>query len=82
MTIKQAAEALGLQVRTIREWIKTGRLPATKGNDGRWYIDESVIKSEEVQARADKGREHSRRLKKCFQLGMLAGGGEDSEESV
>jgi excisionase family DNA binding protein len=69
MTIKETAEILGLKVRTIREWIRTGRLQAGKIG-GRWYIGYDVIMSREVQERANKGREHSRRIKECAAMGM------------
>lgn len=82
MTIRQVAIALGLKVRTIREWIKTGRLEATKLSDGHWYIDEALIETKEVKERADKGREHSRRIKEGKAMGMLEGGSKDTHKSV
>ena len=69
MTIREVAEILGLKVRTIREWIKTGKIEAGKiGN--RWFIPYEAIYSEEVQERANKGREHSRRIKAGCAMGM------------
>jgi excisionase family DNA binding protein len=69
MTIKEAAEILGLKVRTIREWITTGRIYAVKVGC-RWMIPEEEIYSKEVQERANKGREHSRRIKESRTMGL------------
>ena len=69
MTIKEAAEALGLKVRTIREWIKIGRIQAKKVGC-KWIIPEDAILSKEVQERANKGRQHSRRIKEGCTVGM------------
>ena len=81
MTVIQASKVLGLKVRTIREWISTGRLPASKiGN--KLIIPDDVIFSKEVQDRANKGREHSRRIKECAELGVLARRSKNTEESV
>ena len=61
MTIKETAEILGLKVRTIREWIKKGKIKAGKiGN--KWFIPYDVI--------YNKGREHSRRIKESCTVGM------------
>ena len=81
MTIRQTADALGLKVRTIREWIKTGRLKAEKRGKA-WYIDENIVRGQEVQERANKGREHSKRIKEGIKLGMLARTGENPEKSA
>lgn len=81
MTIRQTAEALGLKVRTIREWVKTDRIKAEKvGN--YWVIPESEIEREEIKERANKGREHSRRIKESIELGMRECDRQDSEESI
>ena len=61
MTVRQAAFILGLKVRTIREWIRKGKLRAEKGTDGVWRIPEEEIYREEVQERADKARKHTGR---------------------
>lgn len=43
--LKQSAELLGVTVRTLREWIKSGRLEAKKHKSGRnWIIAETEIK--------------------------------------
>ena len=43
--IKQASELLGIKVRTVREWIKLGKLKAEKYEvSNRWFIYESEIK--------------------------------------
>lgn len=81
MTVRQTANALGLKVRTIREWIKTGRLPAYKVGK-YWMVSEQTVMSKEVQDRANKGREHSRRIKECKSMGVLAGRSEDPKEPI
>lgn len=69
MTIRETAEILGLKIRTIREWIKKGKIKAGKiGN--KWFIPYDAIMSEEVQEIANKGREHSRRIKEGCAVGM------------
>jgi excisionase family DNA binding protein len=42
MNIIQASKALGITVRTVREWISTGILPATKVGKS-WQISENII---------------------------------------
>lgn len=43
-TIIQAAEVLGISVRTVREWVKTKKVIAKKYEGGRiWLIPESEI---------------------------------------
>ena len=43
-SIRQASELLGVKVRTVREWIKTGKLKAYKYDiSNRWYIHESEV---------------------------------------
>lgn len=69
MTIREAAEALGLKVRTIREWIRKGKIEAGKIGS-KWFIPYEAIMSEEVQERANKSREHSRRIKEGGTMGM------------
>lgn len=44
MTTAQAAARLGVAVRTIQAWIKSGRLPARKmGRD--WFIAEADLET-------------------------------------
>lgn len=44
-SLRQAAEILGIKVRTIRAWISSGRLKASKYEfSNRWYITESEIR--------------------------------------
>jgi excisionase family DNA binding protein len=69
MTIREVADALGLKVRTIREWIRKGKIRAGKIG-GHWYIPIEEIMDKEVQERAYKGREHSRRIKESRAMGM------------
>lgn len=42
--IKDVAEILNLKVRTVREWIKTGKMKARKLNGcPMWFIDEEEV---------------------------------------
>jgi len=43
-SLKQVAEILGLKIRTVREWVKTGKLKASKYDvSNRWFVTESEI---------------------------------------
>ena len=42
-TIRQASNILKIKVRTIRVWISTGKLHATKNESGRWVITDEDI---------------------------------------
>ena len=43
-SIKQASEVLGIKVRTVREWIRDGKIKAKKYDvSNRWFIPESEI---------------------------------------
>lgn len=43
--IKETAEMLGIKVRTVREWIRNGKIKAFKYPNSRiWRIKESEIK--------------------------------------
>lgn len=43
-SIKQAAKILGIQIRTVREWIKNGMIKAKKYEGcPMWFIAESEI---------------------------------------
>ena len=43
--IRQASNLLGIKVRTVREWIRNGKLKAIKyGESNRWFISEEEIK--------------------------------------
>ena len=43
--IRQASNLLGIKVRTVREWIRNGKLKAVKyGVSNRWFIAESEIR--------------------------------------
>ena len=43
-TIKETANILGIKVRTCREWIKTGKINATKySGSNMWRISENEI---------------------------------------
>ena len=70
LTIRQVAKLLGIKVRTIREWIKKGKIKAVK-NGNEWYIPKEEIYRKEVRENAIKGREHSKRIKAGIELGML-----------
>ena len=42
--IRQASNLLGIKVRTVREWIRTGKIKAGKYEvSNRWFIAESEI---------------------------------------
>lgn len=41
----QSAELLGIKVRTVREWVRTGKLKAMKYSGSRmWFVPESEIR--------------------------------------
>ena len=43
-SIKQVSELLGIKVRTVREWIKTGKLKAKKYPcSNRWFIPKEEV---------------------------------------
>lgn len=43
--VNRAADALGIKVRTLRQWIHTGKIKAGKYPvSNRWYIAESEIR--------------------------------------
>lgn len=43
-SIRQASNLLGIKVRTVREWIRNGKLKAVKyGVSNRWFISEEEI---------------------------------------
>ena len=44
-SVRQTSNLLGIKVRTVREWIRNGKLKAVKYETGNhWYIPESEIK--------------------------------------
>ena len=44
-TLRQASDILGIKVRTVREWIRTGRINAVKiGGSNRWFISHEELK--------------------------------------
>lgn len=44
-TVRMTSRALGLQERTIREWIRNGKINAVKYEGSRvWHIPENEIK--------------------------------------
>ena len=81
MTLRQVSKVLGIKVRTIRSWVKKGKIKAVKVRN-HWEIPEDEIYNEEVLKRADKGREHSKRIKEGIELGMLQRAGQNPEEPV
>lgn len=43
--LNEVAELLGLKVRTVRQWVKDGKVKATKIADSRrWIVTESEIR--------------------------------------
>lgn len=69
MTIRETADALGLKVRTIRKWVRIGKIRAEKHGQ-YWFIFDEEINREEIQQYANEGREHSRRIKEAVAMGM------------
>lgn len=58
ISLQQAAEILGKSARTVRKWIRDGKLPATKSG-GTWSIDRdqlplSVARRRELEARVEQ----------------------------
>lgn len=56
MTIREASKALGIKVRTVREWIRTGRLRAEK--HGKQWVILADIDSDEIQARIARAQSY------------------------
>ena len=58
-TIRQASKMLGMSVRTVREWVWTGKLKASKyPGSNMWRIPESEIEKMMIGTEtddADKG---------------------------
>lgn len=43
--LNEVAELLGLKIRTVRQWVKDGKVKATKIADSRrWIVTESEIR--------------------------------------
>lgn len=58
MTLREVAEACGVKVRTVREWLRIGKIKGIKSLSGyRWYIAESEVQRivGERQKNEDKG---------------------------
>lgn len=49
-TIREVAEILGVKVRTVREWLRLGKIQAERSDNG-WYW---MISEEEVARHANK----------------------------
>ena len=62
MTIREASKVLGIKVRTVREWIRTGRIQAEKRGK-QWYVT-ADIDSDEVQARITRSQNYINGQKK------------------
>ena len=41
--ITEAAIRLGMKARTVREWIRNGKIKAHKNTSGKWVIMESEV---------------------------------------
>lgn len=81
LMLKDVAKLLGLKVRTIRKWVDIGVIKAEK--EGNYlFVHKREIERAEVLERADKGREHSKRIKAGIELGMLARRSQNPEKSV
>ncbi len=60
LTLTEAATVLGKSARTIRAWLRTGRLPGVK-RGGHWVLDRAALpltdsQRHELQERADRLR--------------------------
>ena len=43
-TLRESADMIGIKVRTIREWLKKGKIKATQDErTHRWYVEEDEI---------------------------------------
>lgn len=42
-SIIEAAKILGIKARTVREWIRNGKIKAHKNTSGKWVIMENEI---------------------------------------
>lgn len=42
--VGQAADALGVTTQTIRNWIGSNKLKASKGRNGRWQVDAASLR--------------------------------------
>lgn len=57
-SLRETASILGVKVRTVREWVKLGKIAALKGGNGwYWEIPESEI--EKRLKEDDKCSKHS-----------------------
>lgn len=50
MTVKKAAERLGIDPQTLRRWIRAGKFTATKLPTGRWGRREYRVSEANLQA--------------------------------
>lgn len=44
MTIREAAFYAGIQVRTMREWIRRGKIKAVKQENNRYFISKDEVR--------------------------------------
>lgn len=82
MTLREASKVLGVKVRTLRLYIRDGRLRAVKGSDNAWHIPEEIVYSKEVAEYVNKTKQYSERLKGRAAMGVREQNGQNSEESV
>ena len=53
--MREAAAIFGIKVRTLRQWVRDGKVKAERdGNDWYWLISESEIKRRLSEINADK----------------------------
>ena len=55
MTIREASKVLGIKVRTVREWIRTGRLSAEK-RGRQWCVLD--VDSDDIRARIERAQNY------------------------
>lgn len=80
LTVIEVGARLGLKVRTVRQWVRVGKLHAVKvGN--KLYIKDD-LNGEEIKKYADVARKYSAGFAKREELGLLARGNEDTEKPV
>lgn len=42
-TLQKAAKEIGIQVRTARQWLKTGKMSAVQNENRRWSVSEEEV---------------------------------------
>lgn len=59
-SLRDVWETLGIKMRTLRDWVRRGKLHAIKMPDRHWYITEKqYVVLKERTGDADKNRKYS-----------------------